>query len=234
MSGARWQAGLIALLVATVAQLVLPARPAVATYDPVLSPTRGGTGLSDPLTSNALKVLRVNSGATAFELATASAGGTPWITLHPGAGIEPASNFATLGVRNNHSIRNFDQTTAESIIFETAIPDSYASGSNLTIYIYWTSTATTGDAVWSASVEYIDDGTLDIDADSFDTAVQSAAVTTSGTSGVPVKSTITLSNAAADDVVAGAPIRITIARVPGDAGDTLAADAQLLRATVEQ
>lgn len=179
---------------------------------------------------NALKVVRVNAGETAFELATASGSGTPWHVFRPSQAVFPTSNAPALSARNLHGILGFDDTTAESVIFEDALADSYASGSDLTIKIYWTAAATSGTVMWSAEIETL--ASQDIDSDGYDTAENSTADTTNATSGIYTVSTIALTNAEADVIAAGTPFRLRIARVPGS--DTLVGDAQLLRVTVEQ
>lgn len=152
-----------------------------------------------------------------------------------GQGIHPTSNSATLSVRSGrlHGVYSFDQTTGQTMNYEGVLAPSYDSTSNLTVTLYVTSTATSGGVVFSAEIEAIT-SSLDIDADSFDAAKNSATTTISGTSGVAVPCTITLANSEADDITAGLPYRLRITRVVADAGDDMAAPAQVLRVVVSQ
>lgn len=175
-------------------------------------------------------------GATGIQGVTGVLGGGAaglFLNFNASQGVAPSSNFATFSSRNLHGILNFDQTTPESIIFESSLPNSYNSGANLILRIYWTSQLTTGDVVWSAAFEAIDDS-LDIDSDGFAAAVQASAVSTNATSGIRSVSTLIFNNSEADSIAAGSPFRLQITRVAGDSGDTLAGDAQFLCATVEQ
>jgi len=73
----------------------------------------------------------------------------------------------------------------------------------------------------------------DIDADSFDTQ-QTTTDTTSGTSGIIKRTTITLTNAEADLIAAGDSFRIRVQRVAAGGGDTMTGDAELLRVSVHE
>jgi hypothetical protein len=135
----------------------------------------------------------------------------------------PAANFATLDTRNSIAILDFDDSTDESAIFLGVIPEAAALGSGLKIRIIWTATtATSGDCVWDASLERM---TNDIDTDSFDTSA-SVTTTTSGTSGVPNYSEITLTTI--DSVTAGDGFRIKINRDANNGSDTMTGDAELI------
>jgi hypothetical protein len=194
----------------------------------------------DGLDSTALQPidsdLTTIAGLTATTGNTLQAVGSAWASVTPSAArqglavdnvyqvflpsvgaVAPASNPATFNVRNNHSLLEFDTTTAESITYESVMPAAYDSTRNLSVTVWVTSTATTNSFVMSAAFERIGT-TQDIDSDSFQTAVNSASTAISGTSGVPVSVTIAVSNGNADSVAAGEPYRLTIARVPGDAG----------------
>jgi len=190
--------------------------------------TRLGTGTAGQV---------LESGGAGADPAWGTDGGGsagPWISWNASQGVAPTSAFATFSTRNNHSVLAFDADTDESTIFEGTLDSGYASGDNLSITVYWAgASATTGDVVWTVEVEYVDDGTLDTDADSFDTA-QSATTTTSGTTGVVVATTYALANADVDGIAAGNPFRLRVTRDANAAGDTMTGDAQLFRAVVSQ
>jgi len=141
----------------------------------------------------------------------------------------PATNFATLDTRNSIAILDFDDTTDESAIFLSIIPEATVLTSGLSIRLIWTATtATSGDCVWGASLERM---TTDIDTDSFDTAA-SVTTTTNATSGVPNYSTITLTTI--DSAVAGDGFRIRITRNATSGSDTMVGDAELIAVEVQQ
>ncbi len=150
----------------------------------------------------------------------------------PLGSIPPASNMATLDVRNVHSVLNFDAATEESAYFEGLLPDNYGGG-GLTIDLYWLgATATSGDTKWGASMEAL--ASLDQDADSFATE-QVATGTANATSGIYTKTSVTMSSGAnMDSLLAGEPFRLKIARKAADVADTLTGDAQLIRVTVKE
>jgi hypothetical protein len=87
--------------------------------------------------------------------------------------------------------------------------------------------------IWNAAFERMDTA-LDIDADSFATAIAAAAATVPGTSGFPKYTTISFTNAQADGIVAGEMYRLKITRDADNASDTAAGDAELLGVEVRQ
>ncbi len=106
-------------------------------------------------------------------------------------GYEPsASNYATLDVRNGHPVLDFDSATQETAIWTCRMPQHYAGG-NLVVRVTWAADVTTGTVGWDATFERIDDGGLDVDADSFATAQTITAATVPGTSGVTDETTVT-------------------------------------------
>lgn len=156
------------------------------------------------------------------------ASGNTLLTFLPQDNEPPSSNYATLDSRNSILVLDFDATTSESAIFRGVLPAHYAGG-GLTVDVFWLATsATTGDVVWGGSIERDNNGGTDLDSDSFATEQTSTAVTTSGTSGIVNKSTITFTSGAnMDSLAAGEPFRFKLARKPADAGDTMAGDAEL-------
>jgi hypothetical protein len=151
------------------------------------------------------------------------------------AGIPSASNMATLDTRNAHPVLDFDATTVETAYFEDALSASY-SGGGLTVSVFWmATTATTGAVVWSGAIERMVEGGTDMDADSFASEQNAAAVTTNGTSGVLNKSTITFTSGAnMDSVAAGEQFRFQLQRETADGGDTMLGDAELARVIIRE
>jgi hypothetical protein len=142
----------------------------------------------------------------------------------------PSSNFATLDLRNNHPVLDFDGATDEEACFREVLPPHY-SGGGLTVKLHVGCTsATSGTMRWQVAIERIQLGTLDIDADSF-AAFQSSGVSAPATSGVFTTCTVTLtSGAQMDDLVAGEPYRLKVRRdADGTSGtDDITTDAELL------
>jgi hypothetical protein len=145
----------------------------------------------------------------------------------------PTSNPATLDLRNNHPVLDFDTTTAESAIFSGRLPRTYAGG-GITVEVHYSmATATTGTCGWTIEIERIGDSQLDVDADSFATAQTITAVTVPGTSGhVDVVSVNISSGANMDSLAAGEFFRIRVKR--DVANDTASGDAELHMVTIKE
>ncbi len=148
----------------------------------------------------------------------------------------PATIYATLDLRNYHPVLDFDGAADEEAVFTGILPRHYAGG-GLTVYLHVCfSSATSGNAYWSASIERMDDASLDMDADSF-AAAQSAAGNPNGTSGITTLVTITFtSGAQMDSLAAGEMFRLKIRRdADGSAGtDDVTTDAELLGVEIKE
>lgn len=144
-----------------------------------------------------------------------------------------SSNFATLDLRNNHPVLDFDATTNESAVFRSIMPRHYGGG-GLTVYIHYAmSSATSGDIDWDIALERIGDQQQDIDSDGF-AAVNSVDNTTvPGTSGNVDIVNVTFTNGVdMDSVAVGELFRIKITR---DAvSDTAVGDAELLAIEIKE
>jgi hypothetical protein len=148
-------------------------------------------------------------------------------TFTPRENQPPATAFATLDTRNSIAVLDFNDTTVQNAVFLDIIPQFAILTSGLKIRLIWTAaTATTGDCVWQVALERM---TTDIDADSFDTAA-SATATTSGTSGIPNYTEITLTTI--DSVTAGDGFRLKVTRNATSASDTMTGDSELIAVEV--
>lgn len=148
--------------------------------------------------------------------------------------IFPAANPAQATSRNGHPLLAFDDTTAESVNFIGSMSEDYASASDLDVRIDWVAaTAVVGAVTWGVEIEANAPVGTDLDADSFD-AQQTSSDTTSGTSGILVRTKVTLTNAQADAIAAGDAFRLRLQRLPADGGDTLIGDAQVRAVTLVQ
>jgi hypothetical protein len=181
----------------------------------------------------------MNAGATAPEWAAGSA--LPFLDLDMRDGYSyPGTSSLAMALhstRNGHHVEEFpaseeDATQDDSALWQGVMPDGYAGG-NLLVELTWAAEgATSGATVWLVSFERI--GTaLDIDADSFATAL-TVTTTTSGTDGIPVVSAITFTQAEADSIAGGECYRVHVVRNSNEALDTLAVRAQLLGLSIEE
>lgn len=161
------------------------------------------------------------------------ASGNTLLTLLPAANEPPATNYATLDLRNGHPTLDFDTTTQEAAIFTAVLPRHYAGG-GITVYLHWAATtATTGTIGWDVAFERMSDATTDIDADSFATAQTVTAATVSGTSGVITVTNVAVTTGAnIDSVAVGESFRLRIRR--DVANDTAAGDAELLAVELKE
>lgn len=140
-----------------------------------------------------------------------------------------------LTARNGHLVVAFDAAAVETIELRFRLPADYVSGSNISGTLTMVATsATTGNVRARLAFERVQTGTLDIDADSFDTAVEANAAA-SGTSGIPFTASFTLANADIDAPAAGDWMRVQISRVGTDAtNDTMTGDAQFVDLVLSQ
>lgn len=151
--------------------------------------------------------------------------GDTLLILTPLCNEPPASNPATLDLRNGHPVLDFDDTTNESAVFTAVMPRHY-SGGNLAVHLHFAMTSAVADTVdWDVAFERIGE-VLDIDGDSF-AAVQSSDDTpVSATCGIVSIADIAFSNAQADGVQVGEMFRVKVTR--DAASDDAAGDAELL------
>jgi hypothetical protein len=143
----------------------------------------------------------------------------------PGDGL--ASAFATFDVRNGHPLLKFDAGTDQSAVWTRFLARHYGGG-GLTLTICWSgATATSGNVVWNAQIERIDDEGLDIDADSFASA-QAVTAAAPATTGMMQYSAITFtSGAQMDSLAAGELFRLKLTRDADNGSDTMTGFAEL-------
>lgn len=139
----------------------------------------------------------------------------------------PATNYATLDVRNLHPVLDFDGATNESAVFSGVMPQHYAGTTGVTVYLHYSMTSeTSGDIDWDVAFERVGDQQLDVDADSFATVQSVDGTTVPATSGlVDVVSIPFTDGAVMDSVAAGELFRLKVTR--DAASDTSTADAEL-------
>jgi hypothetical protein len=152
--------------------------------------------------------------------------------------IKPQDNepmttaFATVDTRPDdangiHTILDFSDAADENAMFKVLMGRNYGAAASVDVIVCWGMTsAATGDALFKVSIERCDTGT-DMDVASFATAVAAAATTVPATNGTRKYTTITLTNAQFDAIVAGEWFRLKFFRTPTDAADTAAGDLEL-------
>jgi len=143
----------------------------------------------------------------------------------------PATNYATMDLRNNHPVLDFDTSTQEAAIFSGEIPERYDNSSGFTVSVFAALTsATSGTLGWDVAFENL--ASQDLDADGFATAKTITATTVPGTSGQLLKLSVTFAHSEIDGLTAGDPFRIRIRR--DVANDNAAGDAELYKVIVRQ
>jgi hypothetical protein len=144
----------------------------------------------------------------------------------------PAANYATVDVRNNHEVLDFDDTTSEAAHFASVMPQNYSDTTGVTVYVTSaSSSATSGTVGWTIEFERVTG--LDVDADSFASAQTITATNVSGTSGIPTTRSVAVTKGAnMDSVVAGDDYRVRVKR--DTANDTAAGDAELISVEIRE
>jgi hypothetical protein len=135
--------------------------------------------------------------------------------------------------RGTHAVLSYDDTMIQGIPWQRFMPQIY-SGDPLTLNIYWAAiTAIAGDVIWAAAFERDSEVVpTNVDTDSFAALQTAAASTAPGTLGDITKATIAFTQAQADGILAGEPMRLFIQRTADAGGDTMVGDAQLIRAVL--
>lgn len=141
----------------------------------------------------------------------------------------PASAFPELRLINRRPCLAYDPGTTEAAYWTLIAPQGITGA--LTLVLTWImASAASGAVVWSVGVEAISDGdAVDLDAaTSFDTLNQVTSGAVPATAGQLEQLAITLTNA--DSVAEGDYLRISLARIGANAGDSAGGDAYFLGA----
>jgi hypothetical protein len=156
-------------------------------------------------------------------------------TFRPAQNEPPAANFATLDTRFARPVLEFDSSTQEAAVFSDVLNRAYAGGDIVVNVWFMCDTNTTAgeEVVWEGAWEKMN--TLDLDGDSFDTAIEASAATCSTTAGIMTMATITFTSSQIDGLTAGDPFRFKLLRDPANGSDDLdTIDAQVVLIEVKQ
>jgi hypothetical protein len=176
-------------------------------------------------TTTAFSIFKPNASGTLALTSDIPSGGSKTYAVFTATDNQPpATAFATLDTRNSIAVLDFDDTTDESAVFVSIIPEGASLGSGLKIRLHWMSTnQTSNNVVWDVSLERM---TTDLDADSFDTIASGTAAANTTQSGILTVTEITLTTI--DSVTAGDGFRLKVTRDANNASDTMTGDAELV------
>ena len=139
------------------------------------------------------------------------ASGETLLRFTPQCNEPPATNFATLDLRNEHPVLDF--ALNEIAIFSSIFPRNY-SGLGLTVLLHYAMSVDVADDIkLEISFERIGE-VLDIDGDSFAAAQDTGDIVVPGTCGlVNIISTVHTDGAQIDGLLAGEGFRLKVERV---------------------
>jgi len=148
-------------------------------------------------------------------------------TLYEWAARDTNPGTATVDLRNNHAVVEFDDG-AEEYIELTGVMPRKADLDYLGLKLVWTASTNQGAMIWQAKFERHQDDTTDLDSDSWGNS-SSVISAPSNSSGV-VQSAFLRVGSSIDSIAAGESFRIRLSRDPQHAIDSMSGDAQLLQA----
>lgn len=112
-------------------------------------------------------------------------------------------------------------STEEHTFFRSVMPRNYGGG-GLTVTIYWSSDATSGNVIWSLAFKSVTADVDDLDSKAFAAENDSAADATASAAGEITETTITFTDGAdMDSVAAGEMFMLDLHRSSAAGGDTM-------------
>jgi len=165
------------------------------------------------------------------------ASGDTLLILTPLGSVPPASNPATLDTRNGHPIARFDDTTSESLYWETAMPAHYGGGGTTETYIWMADGVVVNQAIWAGAFERHEDDNFDLDSDGFAADQKSGAAVAPSVDGeVSYDAVAHTDGGQIDGIVAGESLRYAARRLPAETSpaDNLVGDAELLKIIIKE
>jgi hypothetical protein len=197
--------------------------------DGSLTGSKVGTGIdAGNITAGSLASARIandtittNQVDAAFRSMLGGSGGAAVVTktIFNGSasqGQPPAANYATFETRNTIGVLAFDAATQEASRWTFHLPTEYTYATGVNVVIQTASTATSGNLRFGARIQRLTG--VDIDADSYDTAIETTAAT-SGTAGLVTA--VTMVNVPVDGASPGDLVQLEIYRDTTDAADTV-------------
>jgi hypothetical protein len=149
-------------------------------------------------------------------------------TWDPGDGITPGSGGGSPGTITDIPTIDVDDTADEFVIFNGNMGGGKDVSGGAEVDIFWTSsTATTGNVVWSVEVSAADPGT-GATPGSWG-AVNRVSGTAPGTTNNIVKTTVPLSTASQNLLGRDKFFRLRVGRTATNGGDTMTGDARILQ-----
>ena len=185
--------------------------------------------------------VRIQSGATVQSGITlggsAVAAAAMFQGFDPQSNEPPSTGLAESDTRNSHPVLDFDTAADECAVFTFVLAEDYGGGS-VDVQLQFTTTAAGGSNVaLLTDFERILAGTLDIDADSFDTTAICVLTSSNSTSGITVISTHTHTSGEIDGLLAGELGRLRVCRDIDGAScgsDVQAGDVELVSVTIDE
>jgi len=159
------------------------------------------------------------------------AAGDSLLALEPLSNRPPATNYASVDLRNGFVILDFDDTSNEEALFLAVLPSHYSGGQIKAIVTWTSSTATTGSAKLRVEATRIASGanldSLPLVDGTADFTV--SAPTTSGKLVTSQSVPINTGGAAAGDLLLAG-----VTRLASDAADTLVGDIELVSLEIRE
>jgi hypothetical protein len=157
--------------------------------------------------------------------------GDTLLIFDPLANQPPATNYATLDMRGDFVVLDFDANTNEQAQFHAVVPSHYKGGPLRVRLTGTSSTATSGAAMLRVELTRIAAG-ANLDSLPASSASADLMVACPATSGVLAVSEWSLLTVA--DLAAGEILRVQVTRLATDAADTMTGDWELVAVTVRE
>jgi hypothetical protein len=157
--------------------------------------------------------------------------GDTLLMFDPLANRPPTSGYATLDLRGQFVVLDFDASANEQAQFHAIVPRHYRGG-DIKVFVSWTSTsATSGNAKLRVELTRLpSSGNLDsLPSVNGSADLVVAALATSGNVGVAEFTDLTVS-----DLAAGEILLVRITRLATDAADTMTGDLELVAVEVKE
>ncbi len=159
------------------------------------------------------------------------ASGDSLLVFDPLSNRPPASNYASVDLRNGFVVLDFDDTLNEKALFHAVLPSHYSGGQLLAAVTWTSSSATVGDVVFRVETTRLSSG-ADLNALSAvdgSGEVTTTAPTTSGQLVVSSSPSLGVGGA-----VAGELLLVGLTRLASDSADTLVGDVEIVSLEIRE